>query len=168
LVMVQELSQPENCQNTTELKKQAYELEALISEDTGAFNQVMEAFRLPKTDEAEKNIRKAAIQAAYKTATLVPLKTVEKSLALLYQAKDLLDICNKNCASDLGVGIILLRSALQGGLMNMEINLPAIKDEEFVDKINRRIGEIKTECDNLLHEITQRMKELELINLPKL
>lgn len=168
LVMVQQLSRPEDCLKAEELKKQAYEMEALISEDTQAFNQVMDAFRLPKATEEEKIKRKAAIQAAYKTATLAPLKTAEKSLALLYRAHDLLDICNKNCASDLGVAVVLLRSAVEGGLMNMEINLPAIKDDEFVEQISRKIHRIKDECENLLHDITDRMKELELIALPKL
>src|SRR5437016_10733549 len=62
------------------------ELLALVDEDTAAFNNVKDAFSLPKESAEEKTVRSAAIEAATKHAAEVPLKVMEagaKSYELL-------------------------------------------------------------------------------------
>ena len=48
----------------------------MIDADTSAFNEYMEALRMPKTSEAEKQARSARMQAGLKTAIQVPLTTM--------------------------------------------------------------------------------------------
>src|SRR5690242_8358619 len=48
-------------------------LEALIDEDARAYDLVIAAMRMPKTSDAEKAARVAAMQSAYRKATEVPL-----------------------------------------------------------------------------------------------
>ncbi|MEG1923703.1 MAG: cyclodeaminase/cyclohydrolase family protein, partial [Clostridia bacterium] len=55
------------CKNAQE------ELIELIEKDSAAFNKVMAAMKLPKTNSDEKLIRSAAIQESYKTAVMPPL-----------------------------------------------------------------------------------------------
>ena len=38
---------------------------------------------------------------------------------------------NKNCASDLGVGVLNFMAGIRGAWMNVKINLPGVKDEAF-------------------------------------
>ena len=50
-------------------------LTSLANADTQAFDQVMAAYRLPKETQEEQTARQAAIQAALRQATQVPLET---------------------------------------------------------------------------------------------
>lgn len=54
----------------------------LMDDDSRAFNKVMEAFKLPKSTEEEKVLRKHKIQDAYKEALYTPLQTVRESYKL--------------------------------------------------------------------------------------
>ncbi len=51
----------------------------LVDEDTRAFNRIMDAFGLPKSNETEKTERQRAIQSATKNAIEVPLKVMQRS-----------------------------------------------------------------------------------------
>src|SRR6056297_3470070 len=55
------------------------ELKQLVDEDTDAFNKIMEAFKLPKTNDQEKKKRRKAIQDATKNAIMVPYRIMERS-----------------------------------------------------------------------------------------
>ena len=53
------------------------ELLALVDEDTKAFNQIMDAYRLPKETKEQKSKRDQAIQEATKLAITTPFKVME-------------------------------------------------------------------------------------------
>jgi len=119
------------------------ELEALIDEDTNAYNRVMAAFKLPKNTEEEKRIREEEIQKAYKIAIDVPYKTAKISLDALKMFEFGARYGNPNAITDIAVGCNLLYSGIVGALYNVRINLNSIKDEMFVN-------EMKMECDDIL------------------
>ncbi len=56
------------------------ELLRLIDADTDAFNQIMDAFKLPAGSPEQKQIKHDAIQAATKEAIAVPFRTMEVAL----------------------------------------------------------------------------------------
>jgi len=108
----------------------------LVDEDARAFDKVMAARRLPKASETEKQARSAAIQEATKGACEVPLKVMTLAVQALKLGVQVAEKGNKNSVSDAGVAGFCLRSALQGAFLNVFINLPGIKDDDFVT--NRR------------------------------
>lgn len=106
-------------------------LEALVDEDTEAYNGVTAVLAMPKTTEAEKAARAAAMQQALQACTKTPYQTMqccEKGLAL---CQKLAAGYNTNCASDLGVAVLSLKAAVQGAWLNVCSNLSGIKDEAF-------------------------------------
>ncbi|MGQ9705958.1 MAG: cyclodeaminase/cyclohydrolase family protein [bacterium] len=114
----------------------------LVEEDAFAFDSVISAFNMPKNTEEEKERRRVAIQDAFKRAAIVPLETVrlaERSseLALIVSERG-----EKNAISDVGCAISFINSAFEGARYNIKINLHSIKDEEFVNRINKDIEEI--------------------------
>ncbi len=131
---------------------------AFIDEDATAFNGVLEAFKLPKTTDAEKAKRKAAVEAAYKDAIAAPL-ALAKSAAEVY---DLVEIVlkkgNQQLSSDALIAAICLRSAVLIAILNVEINLSAMKDEEYVKRL-------KGDMDNLRKFANKR--EVELLALQR-
>lgn len=103
----------------------------LADADTRAFNDVMAAYRLPKVADLEKTARTRAIQVALRGATQIPLETLRACADALVHARAVADYGSQSAASDVGVGIGLLRAAAEGAAANVRINLTALKDEAF-------------------------------------
>jgi formiminotetrahydrofolate cyclodeaminase len=104
---------------------------ALVDEDARAFDQVMAAFRLPKETPEQQAARSQAIQQAYKAAVEPPMKVCTRSLRVLELALQVGEHGNPSAASDAGVGALLAATALEGGALNVQINLGSIKDDAF-------------------------------------
>lgn len=119
----------------------------LVDEDTDAFNQIMNAFGLPKSTEEEKAARTTAIQEATKNAMLVPSRVIEQAHQAMPLAKLMAEIGNPNSVSDAGVGALALRSAAIGAYLNVKINAGGLNDEEFkntlLSKAARLVEEVK-------------------------
>ena len=118
------------------------ELLLLVDEDTNAFNKLMEAARLPKKSEEEINKRNKLIEETTLYASEVPLQTMEKSFEVLSLAKIVSEKGNKNSNSDAGVAILLSRSAIKGGAMNVEINLKELQESEQKKSIQNKMKNI--------------------------
>ena len=103
-----------------------------IDLDTEAFNEVMAGFKLPKDTDVEKAARTAAVQQGYKSAIQSPQGIARECLEVLKLAERLLGKSNTNALSDLGVAGQQAFAGLHGALMNVQINLPFIKDQDFV------------------------------------
>jgi len=125
------------------------ELLDLVNRDTEAFNQVMAAFKLPKGTDEEKKERRQAIQAATRLATEVPLRVMEVSLEVLKLAREMAFHGNKNALSDAGVAGLLGVAACRGASYNVLINLPGLKDEEFVLSTKKRLEALLIEATDL-------------------
>src|SRR5947207_6672072 len=80
------------------------ELLSLVDEDTAAFNNVMEAFALPKESAEEKAARSTAIEQATKYAAEVPLKVMETASKSYELLTEMAEKGNPASASDVGVG----------------------------------------------------------------
>lgn len=129
-------------------------LMAGADEDAQAFNAVMAGYRLPKTTDAEKAARTAAIQAAMAHATRVPLRNAELCTEVLALVARLTGRSNPRALSDLQSAGYLARAGLLGCLANVDINLPGVKDEAVAAEIRA--------CATALH---LRVKENHAKNL---
>lgn len=117
----------------------------LIDKDTDAFNKVMEAFSLPKDNENQKALRDAAVAAATKEATMVPLEVMKHCIDALALAQNVAANGNKNSVSDAGVSALMLHAACESAALNVRINLNGLADSEFVDwKTEEVISILKT------------------------
>ena len=126
-----------------------------IQKNTNAFDGVIAAFGLPKGTDAEKAARAEAIQKAYKAAIVSPETTADDCLAVMRLAKSLLDKSNKNAASDLAVGAMQAFAGLSGALENVAINLPSIKDADYVAKKRAWMELVEKEGEKLLKEVRE-------------
>jgi formiminotetrahydrofolate cyclodeaminase len=97
-------------------------LQALVDEDTAAFDAVMAAFKLPKGSDEEKAARKQAIAAANLRATEVPLQTAESCLAVMAAAAEAARHGNPNALSDARTAAACAHAGLRGAVENVRIN----------------------------------------------
>lgn len=124
-----------------------------VDEDTQAFNQVMEAFGLPKSTEAEKQKRKSAIQTATLHAMLVPLKVMQLACDSMEVMSAMAQIGNPNSVSDAAVGAICARAAVRGAWLNVKINAGGLDDKDKVEEILADAAEIAAKAQILEEEI---------------
>ena len=118
-------------------KGQTYKhtLLALVDEDTQAFNQIIEAFRMPKTSSKEKSLRSQAIQEATKYATEVPLKVMKTACESMEVMKAMVKIGLQNSLSDAGVGALCAKAAVTGAYFNVRINAKDLKNRQLADAL---------------------------------
>lgn len=113
----------------------------LMNEDTEAFNTYMGALKMPKDTDEQKAARKAAMDEASKTATDVPLRTLEKCAELAKVAAKAVKYGNVNAVSDGGSAALLAEAAGKAAAYNVRINLPGIKDEAFEGDCRSRMAD---------------------------
>ena len=111
------------------------ELLYLVDEDTAAFNKIMAAFSLPKSTDAEKVARTAAIQEATVYATQVPFRTMKAAFSAYDLIEDMASKGNPNSVSDAGVGALCIRTAVYGAFLNVKINAAGIKDRDLAKEM---------------------------------
>jgi glutamate formiminotransferase/formiminotetrahydrofolate cyclodeaminase len=114
----------------------------MVDEDTNSFNGIMDAFRLPKGNAAEKATRQTAIQDATKYAVEVPLKVMETALKSMEMIQKMAEIGNPNSVTDAGVGALCARTAVYGAYLNVKINLGGLKDKAYVETALNKANEL--------------------------
>jgi glutamate formiminotransferase/formiminotetrahydrofolate cyclodeaminase len=118
----------------------------------------MDAFALPKSNEEEKAIRTAAIEAATQYAVEVPLKVMKLSHQSLRILSVMVNDGNPNSVSDAGVGVLCVRTAVQGAYMNVRINAKSLKDRTWADT---HLAEAKAIADDTEKLVAQMIEVVE-------
>lgn len=126
---------------------------ALVDEDTEAFNRIMAVFAMPKSTEAEKAQRSAALQSATLYATQVPLKTMKVSLKVFDIVRAMAENGNPNSVSDAGVGALAARSAVLGAQLNVKINAAGLKDRDTAEALIAEAAQIAEQAEKLEREV---------------
>jgi formiminotetrahydrofolate cyclodeaminase len=132
---------------------------ALIDEDTNAFKKVIAAYRLPKETTEQNAQRAAAIQAAYKEATVVPLQLLKLCAEAVALLKIVGEKGNKNSLSDAGVAVLMLGAACEGAAMNVRINLAGITDLTFVEANKILTNSLQVSINNSAQQTLFRINE---------
>ncbi len=117
-------------------------LNAMVDEDTNAFNGIMDAFGLPKKSDEEKAIRKKAIQDATKFAIEVPFRVMELCYESMEVSEAMAEIGNPNSVTDAGVGALAARAGVRGAFLNVKINAEGYDDTEFLNDILAKATDI--------------------------
>jgi len=118
----------------------------LVDRDSDAYSQVMEAFRLPKSTDEEKEARKQAIERATRLATEAPLNTMRACQQALRGAVVVARNGNRRTTSDIGVGVELLRAALRGAQLNVEINLSSLDDAAYAARVRTEMEQLERDA----------------------
>jgi formiminotetrahydrofolate cyclodeaminase len=149
--MVARLSPGRNCGLTDErylslaeeLDFLAGELSLGAQEDERAFLGIKGAFALPKDTEEARVARRGAVEAAAIIAAEVPLENGRRALRILEICAELEGRSNPAAGSDIAAGRMLARMAAADCALNVEANLPLIKDVPSRDRLRKAAAELK-------------------------
>lgn len=129
------------------------EMLTLVQADVDAFRAVGAAYELPRETAEEKSARSAAIQAALRVAADVPLRLTRACAELARRLPALLEKGNRNLVSDVGVAVRLCEAACECAWLNVEVNLAALKDEQFVTAARAETEELRAEVRRTCAEV---------------
>ncbi len=131
-----------------------------VDEDTRAFDSVLEAMRMPTDTPDERQEREEAIQDGYKTATRVPLGTVELCQEALELCLDMAQMSDPEMVSDVGTGALMARAGAQAAAYNVRINLRHIDDEGFRREMVGRVETLLEESDRLAAAVEAEVEKV--------
>jgi formiminotetrahydrofolate cyclodeaminase len=132
----------------------------LAEEDSEAFDEVMAAFKMPKSSDSEKTHRRTAIRSGTLQAAKVPFETAEVALALLKALTELAVHGNANAVTDVGVAGLLASAAAKGALFNVEINLQSLPDDMGValrEMMPGMLQQAKLDSRSVMEAVRTRM-----------
>lgn len=122
----------------------------MFQKDAEAFDGFGAAMKLPKDTDEEKAKRTEEMQKALKGATLTPDATAELGIKAFREVHAIAQVGNKHAISDCGCGALALFASINAAVLNMHINLPGIKDEDFRGKYQARAESYEKEAKELL------------------
>jgi formiminotetrahydrofolate cyclodeaminase len=118
-----------------------HKLTGMIQDDVKAFDHVMAAYGMAKETDADRAKRDAAIQAALKEATDVPLACAHACREVIELAHIASEKGNLNVISDAGVAVLAGYAALRSAALNVFTNAKIITDKSFA---NAKLKELET------------------------
>src|SRR5271170_1541306 len=130
------------------LRRIADELAEAIDRDASSYDAVLTAFKLPHGNTEETQQREAAIQAATKIASEVPLQVAERSVALFERLVQLEPIAAASMKSDLEVARLMAAAGARGALANVEVNLDSLTDSAYVAQMRTNVASLREKLGN--------------------
>ena len=133
----------------------------LAAKDNLAFDKVMEAFRLPKDSEEQKQLRSEKIEGATLAAAVVPSEVISTARKALPYIQRVAEKGNQNSVSDAGVALSLLSTAAEGAFLNVVINCTSLTNKtvgrEFMKKSEIIYDEVKNMSGSLIAIIKSKL-----------
>ena len=144
-----------------ELENLKKEFLTLAEKDNEAFDRVMDAFKLPKDNEAQIAFRKSAIEKATLEAAFIPEEVIIKCNVLIPLLNEIAEKGNQNSLSDAGVAISLTTAAAEGAFLNVAINCSGLTNQitarEFLKKSEIIYNEVKEKSRIIINAIIKKM-----------
>ena len=141
-----------------EINQLREKLLSLVDEDARSFNSIMEAYKLPKDSEENKNIRSKAIKDATLYAAQIPLNIMIES----YNSYKIIEFLgkegNQNSLSDSGVACLCVHTAIHGAYLNVRINLKdATGGEDIMKKADKILKDSHSKKEKIMKLVEDKL-----------
>ena len=130
-----------------------------VTEDAEAFQAVMEAYRLPKGSELEKERRAAEIETAMQGAAEVPLQVCRDAVHVMAFAANVAEKGNQNALSDAGSAGAMASAAFKAAQYNVRINAGSVSDKKLAKKWLDEVQKLQVDADRHANRLDTLVKE---------
>lgn len=125
----------------------------LIEEDAKSFLPLAAAYKSPATTTQEQAEKEQKKEEALKNACIAPLQIMNKCYQIIDICIELKTLAKPIVISDIGVGITLCKSALEGASLNVFCNTKLMKNRELATELNKQ-------AENLLSIFCAKSQQL--------
>ena len=132
----------------------------LMEEDRANFLKLMDAYKLPKDTEEDKEKRKSEIKENTIKSMEAPLILARESLEFYENLRIMAQYGNKMLLSDLAISAILLHCAIESSIVNVKVNLNGLRNETFFDKLDKELSTIIEKSAKEKNYITEVVNEI--------
>jgi formiminotetrahydrofolate cyclodeaminase len=119
------------------------ELQRAVDDDVAAYGSYSRASGMPRETEDEKRERGAALQAALRESTEVPLGVAERCAELLELAVEAAEKGNVYLISDAAVGAEMAAAARASAELNVRLNAGGLEDRGYARACEERLGAVE-------------------------
>lgn len=129
------------------------ELTEFMDKDARSFEPLSKAYGLPRSTPQEIEHRDEIMEHALVVASEAPLELMKKLLEAMHMLDRLSIIGSKIAISDIGVGVQMVKAALNGASLNIFINTRLMKNREVADKMNFQADKMLLEGNELAEKV---------------
>lgn len=134
------------------------DLRELVVKDSQAFEDLMQATRLPKEKPEEQLIRTEAITNATLHAAEIPLEVCRKAIQVMELAIQTVTLGNINAISDAASGFAMAQAAFRGAGWNVQINLTSMTSLSAAQALLSELTLLKSRADLLWNDLNQALQ----------
>lgn len=124
-----------------------------VDKDAEAFEPLAKAYSLPKETEEDKAYKAKVMEEALYRASIVPLESME----IMVQVMELLEVLeekgSKMALSDVGVGILFARAAVESASLNVFINTKSMKNRKEAEALNEKANNMIQKAKDLESQV---------------
>lgn len=124
-----------------------------VDKDAEAFEPLAKAYSLPKESKEEKTYKEKVMEEALYTASVVPLESMKIMYEVMEALKVLGEKGSKMALSDVGVGILFARAAVESASLNVFINTKSMKNREKAESLNEQAQNIIQKAKDLENQV---------------
>lgn len=137
------------------------DLESLVDKDAEVFEPLSKAYGMPKDTPEQIAAKEEALEKFSIQACSVPMEIMRKSYEGIKVHQRMGQIGSMLAISDVGCGVVFLKSALISGMLNVVININTIKDQDFVnttrDEMNKLLNDGSKIADETLQLVLDKL-----------
>jgi formiminotetrahydrofolate cyclodeaminase len=139
------------------------ELNTLVDKDAEEFEPLSKAYGLPKDTPEQIKFKEETLETCSKNACGVPLEIMRKSFEGIKIHQRMGEIGTLIAISDVGCGVVFLKSSLIAAQLNVIININTIKDQEFVASVKKEMKQLLDEgikiADETLNKVMDKLNK---------
>lgn len=132
-------------------------LKDLVQVDADAFYPLSLCYKMPRTTDEEKRLKREALEKNLYKAAMIPLQIMEKSYEAILLIDRLTEIGNKNVIGDVATGAVFLIAALKGASLSVFANTSSMKNEENIKMINEKSMKLLNEGTELANKSFEKI-----------
>lgn len=129
--------------------------------DAQNFAPLAACYSMPNSTEEEKALKNEKMQACLLVSISAPIEIVKLCYRGIEIMEELLEKGSRMLLSDVGCGVLCLKSGLQCGWLNVLINLSSIKDDAYVDSVREELLPLVTKgeelADRIYHSVAEQL-----------
>lgn len=135
-------------------------MKAAVQKDIDSFKPLSDVYRMPNASDAEKALRREAMQKALTPAAEAPLELAELCVEALEVLDRYSEIGSRLAVSDAATGSVMCLAALKSARLNVLVNTRMMEDTELRSKLESRADDAMSRGTEISRVTYERVENI--------